>query len=175
MFWPWEKCNFFCVIKHFSYPLSFCASYDRREKRVLQLYVCWCVAGTVFLWGKYPVVVEASNMDGNKALCAFDIYVQCEWRFQPPCSMFYYRRRRFSSLRSLTRLMVWKASVIRRILNSWRFAPFWISWSILARFMVWRLDNYWQRRVIITPSFEQHVFKRPRKRPPTFWKQCRSV
>ncbi|XP_076460199.1 uncharacterized protein LOC143293161 [Babylonia areolata] len=33
-------------------------------------------SGTVFLWGKYPVVVEASNMDGNKALCTFDIYVQ---------------------------------------------------------------------------------------------------
>ena len=53
---------------------------------VLQLCVV-CVAGTVFLWGKYPVVVEASNMDGNKALCVFDIYVQCELWFHPPCSI----------------------------------------------------------------------------------------
>ena len=53
---------------------------------VLQLCVV-CVAGTVFLSGKYPVVVEASNMDGNKALCVFDIYVQCELWFHPPCSI----------------------------------------------------------------------------------------
>ncbi|XP_076444633.1 uncharacterized protein LOC143282756 isoform X2 [Babylonia areolata] len=32
--------------------------------------------GELVLWGKYPVVVEASNTDGNKALCTFDIYVQ---------------------------------------------------------------------------------------------------
>lgn len=33
-------------------------------------------SGSVFLWGKYPVVIEATNLDGNKALCSFDIYVQ---------------------------------------------------------------------------------------------------
>ncbi|KAK7452812.1 hypothetical protein BaRGS_00039696, partial [Batillaria attramentaria] len=33
-------------------------------------------SGSVFLWGKYPVVIEAQNPDGNKALCSFDIYVQ---------------------------------------------------------------------------------------------------
>ncbi|CAL1527991.1 unnamed protein product [Lymnaea stagnalis] len=32
--------------------------------------------GDIFVWGKYPVVIEASNADGNKALCLFHIYVQ---------------------------------------------------------------------------------------------------
>ncbi|KAK7507523.1 hypothetical protein BaRGS_00001458, partial [Batillaria attramentaria] len=31
---------------------------------------------SVYLWGKHPVVIEAENQDGNKALCSFDIYVR---------------------------------------------------------------------------------------------------
>ncbi|GFO32178.1 fibropellin-1, partial [Plakobranchus ocellatus] len=38
----------------------------------------------VYVWGQYPVVVEASNSDGNTALCLFDIYVQNDQCTNPP-------------------------------------------------------------------------------------------
>ncbi|XP_070186674.1 uncharacterized protein [Littorina saxatilis] len=44
-------------------------------------------SGTVFLWGKYPVIVEASNTDGNKALCTFDIYLQYDQCTTPKTPM----------------------------------------------------------------------------------------
>ena len=31
------------------------------------------------MWGRYPVIVEASNNDGNTALCLFNIYVQSKF------------------------------------------------------------------------------------------------
>ncbi|RUS91021.1 hypothetical protein EGW08_001238, partial [Elysia chlorotica] len=38
----------------------------------------------VYVWGRYPVVVEASNKDGNKGLCLFNIYVQNDQCTIPP-------------------------------------------------------------------------------------------
>ena len=35
-------------------------------------------SGSVYLWGKYTVVTLAANLDGNEALCIFNIYVQCK-------------------------------------------------------------------------------------------------
>ncbi|XP_013070411.2 uncharacterized protein LOC106057644 isoform X3 [Biomphalaria glabrata] len=44
------------------------------------------VSGDIFVWGKYPVIIQASNNDGNTALCIFNIYVQndqCETPDKP--------------------------------------------------------------------------------------------